>query len=52
MPVGSEVSDHEPKLGASLKLSPGGRGYYDFENAAKPDVEIGEVLILWFTSGF
>jgi hypothetical protein len=22
-----------------------GRGYYDFENAAKPDVEIGEVLI-------
>ena len=29
-----------------------GRGYHDFENAAKPDVEIGEVLISWLTSGF
>jgi hypothetical protein len=28
---------------------PGGRGYYDFENAAKPGVEIGEVLILWLS---
>ena len=29
----------------------GGRGYYDFESAAKPTVEIVEVLISWFTTG-
>jgi Undecaprenyl-phosphate glucose phosphotransferase len=29
----------------------GGRGYYDFENAAKPTVEIVEVLISWFSTG-
>ena len=29
----------------------GGRGYYDFESAAKPSVEIVEVLISWFTTG-
>jgi len=28
----------------------GGRGYYDFERAAKPGVEIAEVLICWFTT--
>jgi Undecaprenyl-phosphate glucose phosphotransferase len=28
-----------------------GRGYYDFESAAKPTVEIVEVLISWFTTG-
>src|ERR1700680_277362 len=28
-----------------------GQGYYDFENAAKPTVEIVEVLISWFTTG-
>ena len=28
----------------------GGRGYYDFERAAKPGVEITEVLICWFTT--
>jgi undecaprenyl-phosphate galactose phosphotransferase/putative colanic acid biosynthesis UDP-glucose lipid carrier transferase len=28
----------------------GGRGYYDFENAAKPTVEIVEVLISWFST--
>jgi Undecaprenyl-phosphate glucose phosphotransferase len=32
-----------------VKLS--GRGYYDFETAAKPDVEIVEVLFAWFTTG-
>jgi undecaprenyl-phosphate galactose phosphotransferase/putative colanic acid biosynthesis UDP-glucose lipid carrier transferase len=29
----------------------GGRGYYDFETAAKPTVEIVEVLISWTTTG-
>jgi Undecaprenyl-phosphate glucose phosphotransferase len=111
MPTGSEVSDHEPELNASIERSPvtfpceavpyllstvdalvilfaslfggftyhwasgtpipdlsayfalgliasfihivrlGGRGYYDFESAAKPAVEIVEVLISWFTTG-
>jgi Undecaprenyl-phosphate glucose phosphotransferase len=32
-------------------LRMGGRGYYDFENAAKPAVEIVEVLISWATTG-
>ena len=111
MPTGSEVSDHEPELNASIERFPvmfpceavpyllstvdalvilfaslfggfiyhwasgtpipdlsayfalgliasfihivrlGGRGYYDFESAAKPAVEIVEVLISWFTTG-
>jgi Undecaprenyl-phosphate glucose phosphotransferase len=111
MPTRSEVRDHKPELGASLKANPvafpceaipyllstadalvvlfaslfggftyhwvsgtpipdlsayfavglvasfvhivrmGGRGYYDFESAAKPTVEIVEVLISWFTTG-
>jgi undecaprenyl-phosphate galactose phosphotransferase/putative colanic acid biosynthesis UDP-glucose lipid carrier transferase len=111
MRIGSEVSDEEPGVGASLEHSPvmfpceavpyllstgdalvilisslfggfiyhwmsdapipdlsayfalglvaslthivrlGGRGYYDFESAAKPTVEIVEVLISWFTTG-
>jgi Undecaprenyl-phosphate glucose phosphotransferase len=29
-----------------------GRGYYDFERVAKPDVEIVEVLVCWFTTAF
>ena len=29
----------------------GGRGYYDFESAAKPAVEIVEVLVSWATTG-
>jgi undecaprenyl-phosphate galactose phosphotransferase/putative colanic acid biosynthesis UDP-glucose lipid carrier transferase len=29
-----------------------GRGYYDFEQVAKPDVEIVEVLICWFSTAF
>jgi undecaprenyl-phosphate glucose phosphotransferase len=32
-------------------LRMGGRGYYDFESAAKPTVEIVEVLISWATTG-
>ena len=28
----------------------GGGGYYDFERAAKPNVEIAEVLICWFST--
>jgi Undecaprenyl-phosphate glucose phosphotransferase len=28
-----------------------GGGYYDFPDCAKPHVEIGEVLICWFTTG-
>jgi Undecaprenyl-phosphate glucose phosphotransferase len=32
-----------------VKLS--GRGYYDFETAAKPDVEIVEILFAWITTG-
>jgi len=32
-----------------VKLS--GRGYYDFETAAKPDVEIVELLFAWVTTG-
>jgi undecaprenyl-phosphate galactose phosphotransferase/putative colanic acid biosynthesis UDP-glucose lipid carrier transferase len=27
-----------------------GRGFYDFENAAKPTVEVVEILISWFTT--
>jgi Undecaprenyl-phosphate glucose phosphotransferase len=29
----------------------GGHGYYDFERAAKPGVEIVEVLVSWFSTG-
>ena len=29
----------------------GGRGYYDFERAARPGVEIIEVLVAWFSTG-
>ncbi len=29
----------------------GGHGYYDFERAAKPGVEIIEVLVSWFSTG-
>ena len=29
----------------------GGTGYYEFETAAKPSVEIVEVLVSWFTTG-
>ena len=32
-----------------IRLS--GRGYYDFEQAAKPGVEITEILISWCTTG-
>jgi undecaprenyl-phosphate galactose phosphotransferase/putative colanic acid biosynthesis UDP-glucose lipid carrier transferase len=32
-------------------LRMGGRGYYDFESAAKPTVEVVEVLISWATTG-
>jgi Undecaprenyl-phosphate glucose phosphotransferase len=32
-------------------LRMGGRGYYEFESAAKPAVEIVEVLISWATTG-
>src|ERR1700676_3084449 len=28
-----------------------GSGYYDFPDSAKPRVEIGEILICWFTTG-
>src|ERR1700759_1201411 len=28
----------------------GGRGYYDFEQAAKPSVELATVVICWFTT--
>jgi hypothetical protein len=29
-----------------------GRGYYDFERVAKPDVEIVEVLVCWLSTAF
>jgi Undecaprenyl-phosphate glucose phosphotransferase len=29
-----------------------GRGYYDFDRVAKPGVEIAEILICWFGTGF
>lgn len=32
-----------------LRMS--GSGYYDFPDSAKPSVEIGEILICWFTTG-
>src|SRR5664279_1909928 len=32
-----------------LRMS--GSGYYDFPDSAKPRVEIGEVLVCWFTTG-
>jgi undecaprenyl-phosphate galactose phosphotransferase/putative colanic acid biosynthesis UDP-glucose lipid carrier transferase len=32
-----------------LRLS--GSGYYDFPDSAKPRVEIGEILVCWFTTG-
>jgi Undecaprenyl-phosphate glucose phosphotransferase len=28
-----------------------GSGYYDFPDSAKPRVEIGEILVCWFTTG-
>src|SRR5882724_4571013 len=32
-----------------LRMS--GSGYYDFPDSAKPRVEIGEILVCWFTTG-
>jgi Undecaprenyl-phosphate glucose phosphotransferase len=32
-----------------LRMS--GTGYYDFPDSAKPRVEIGEILVCWFTTG-
>jgi undecaprenyl-phosphate galactose phosphotransferase/putative colanic acid biosynthesis UDP-glucose lipid carrier transferase len=32
-----------------LRMS--GSGYYDFPDSAKPHVEIGEILVCWFTTG-
>jgi Undecaprenyl-phosphate glucose phosphotransferase len=32
-----------------LRMS--GNGYYDFPDSAKPRVEIGEILVCWFTTG-
>lgn len=32
-----------------LRMS--GSGYYDFPESAKPRVEIGEILVCWFTTG-
>ena len=32
-----------------LRMS--GSGYYDFPDCAKPRVEIGEILVCWFTTG-
>jgi len=32
-----------------LRMS--GRGYYDFPDSAKPHVEVGEILVCWFTTG-
>jgi Undecaprenyl-phosphate glucose phosphotransferase len=32
-----------------LRMS--GGGYYDFPDSAKPPVEIGEILVCWFTTG-
>jgi Undecaprenyl-phosphate glucose phosphotransferase len=32
-----------------LRMS--GSGYYDFPDAAKPRVEVGEILVCWFTTG-
>ena len=32
-----------------LRIS--GSGYYDFPDCAKPRVEIGEILVCWFTTG-
>ena len=32
-----------------LRMS--GRGYYDFPDCAKPHVEVGEILVCWFTTG-
>jgi len=33
-----------------LRMS--GSGYYDFPDCAKPHVEVGEILVCWFTTGF
>jgi len=32
-----------------LRMS--GNGYYDFPESAKPRVEVGEILVCWFTTG-
>jgi Undecaprenyl-phosphate glucose phosphotransferase len=32
-----------------LRMS--GSGYYDFPDSAKPRVEVGEILVCWFTTG-
>jgi Undecaprenyl-phosphate glucose phosphotransferase len=33
-----------------LRMS--GSGYYDFPDSAKPHVEVGKILVCWFTTGF
>jgi Undecaprenyl-phosphate glucose phosphotransferase len=55
--IGSSIPSVLPYCGVGLLASfihilrMSGGGYYDFPDSAKPRVEIGEILIGWFTTG-
>ena len=55
--VGNDVPNILPHCAVGLLASfihilrMSGSGYYDFPDSAKPRVEIGEILICWFTTG-
>ena len=55
--VGNPVSNLLPYCAVGLLagllyvLRMKGGGYYDFPDSAKPRVEIGEILVCWFTTG-
>jgi Undecaprenyl-phosphate glucose phosphotransferase len=55
--LGNPIPDMFPHLAVGLLASfihilrMSGSGYYDFPDSAKPRVEIGEILVCWFTTG-
>jgi undecaprenyl-phosphate galactose phosphotransferase/putative colanic acid biosynthesis UDP-glucose lipid carrier transferase len=55
--MGNPVPDVLPHCAVGLLASfihilrMSGSGYYDFPESAKPRVEIGEILVCWFTTG-
>src|SRR6476469_3245505 len=55
--IGNPIPDVLPYCAVGLLASfihilrMSGSGYYDFPDSAKPQVEIGEVLVCWFTTG-
>jgi Undecaprenyl-phosphate glucose phosphotransferase len=55
--VGNEVPNVPPLCAVGLLagfihiLRISGSGYYDFPDSAKPGVEVGAILVCWFTTG-